>query len=253
MHKTIGVIAAMTTEVDTLVASKAWRGRSDAIFPAPDDERYLITCAGIGAENARAAAERMVSRDVAVLVSIGLAGGVDPALATGHVVLAKQAVEVSTEGEPRSWPAHARGAASVCASLVENGLDATVGTLVTVAEAVTTCPGKDALFRQTGALAVDMESSAVAQVASQAGLPFLGLRVICDSARMSLAPELARGLNADGSIRYAMLLRNLARRPVLIKDMLCMARAFARARTSLARVWRHLIEQQPLQSWVGTV
>lgn len=252
MHKTTGVIAAMTTEVDTLLASKAWRGRPDAIFPAPDDDRYLITCAGVGAENARMSAERMVSRGVAALVSIGMAGGLAPELATGHIVIATDVVQVDADTEAGSWPAHARGAAGACVCLTENGLDATCGTIVTVAEPVLTRRHKESLFQQTGALAVDMESSAVARVASQACLPFLGLRVVCDPARMSLAPELVSGLKPDGSVRYAAILQRLAQRPTLVRDMVSLARAFARARKSLGLAWHHLVEQQRTQTLMDT-
>ena len=56
------------------------------------------------------------------------------------------------------------------------------GRLLTSARSVGSVEDKAALFERTGAVAVDMESAAIAEVAEQHGLPFLAVRVVVDSA-----------------------------------------------------------------------
>ncbi len=51
-----------------------------------------LACAGPGPERARAAAARLAAEGAQVLVSFGLCGGLDPALAAGDLVLAEAVI-----------------------------------------------------------------------------------------------------------------------------------------------------------------
>jgi len=58
----------------------------------------------------------------------------------------------------------------------------------------------------SGAVAVDMESAAVAAVAQERALPFLAVRAIADPADMALPSAVMRAADAHGRINRPVLL-----------------------------------------------
>jgi hopanoid-associated phosphorylase len=138
------------------------------------------------------------------IISIGIAGGLAPALRAGNWVLADTIV---TDGQP--VPTDAVWTERLTARLP----DAAKGLFLGVDAIVTDSARKAELYRTTGALAVDMESHIVARVARRHRLPFAAARVICDPAHRSLPPAAQHGMKPDGSIDLAAVLRSLLARP----------------------------------------
>ncbi|PQP33335.1 hypothetical protein C6A37_13445, partial [Desulfobacteraceae bacterium SEEP-SAG9] len=81
-------------------------------------------CAGIGVENALIAARGLISEGVNALVSIGLSGGLDPRLKTGHIVIAVNLLQLEDENLKGPWHASAEGVARARDSLLAEGLPA---------------------------------------------------------------------------------------------------------------------------------
>ena len=104
-------------------------------------------------------------------------------------------------------------------------------------QAVLTIAHKKSLFKKTRALAVDMESAAIARVAQEENVPFFTLRVICDPADEEVPQKLYDCLDKNGNVRPAAVLFSLVRRPSLVLDMQRMGRHFAAARQALKRGW----------------
>jgi adenosylhomocysteine nucleosidase len=94
---------------------------------------------------------------------------------------------------------------------------------------------KAAARRETGAVAVDMESSAVAEVAVASHVPFLAVRVIVDTALDSI-PESVTAAGASGQVRIARLLTGLARSPGDIMALVRLSRRYGVAIRSLRAV-----------------
>ena len=251
MHPSVGIIVAMASEAVTLFGRSAWgfsKGRKLRTVSIKNGGHHFVTCAGIGVENARVAAERIVSEGAAALASIGLAGGLAPDLHTGHVIIASEVLQLNTAGSTVSWQADTDGAALAHASLRADRMAVDSGAILTANQAILTCRHKESLFKRTRALAVDMESAAVARVAHQACIPFFGLRTVCDTAHMTIPQELFSCLDQNGSIQIATVLRSLARRPALLGDMLQMGRIFSSARKALKHAWRILVKRQLLRT-----
>jgi hypothetical protein len=118
------------------------------------------------------------------------------------------------------------------------------GTTLTSSRAILTRDHKESLFRQTRALAVDMESAAVARTAQVANVPFFGLRVICDPAQVTVPPELSICLDDSGNVRLQPVVRNLTRRPSMLFDLLRLGRYYATARSVLKTAWRVQIKSE---------
>ncbi|MFB3819085.1 MAG: hypothetical protein ACE147_15585, partial [Candidatus Methylomirabilales bacterium] len=169
----------------------------------------VLIQAGLGPERARAAG-RLAAGPLACgsLWSLGLAGGLDPALRTGDLVLAEQ---VGTrEGPPSRHP----GAPALAAAL--RGWNVHAGPLVSVDAPVGTPEAKAALRRATRALAVDMEAAGVAAAAGAAGVPWLALKAVLDPADVAVPPALLAGAGPDGSLRPAAVLSGLWRPACLV-------------------------------------
>ncbi len=164
---------------------------------------------------AEVAAEALVAQGVQGLVSFGLAGGLDPALRPGALVC----------------PAHVREGETLYATTPLLGVRRH-GTLFAGEDIVTKASEKLALFASTCAVAVDLESGAVARVAARHGLPFAVLRAICDPAGQDLPPAALVALNG-GAIGVTQVLLSLARSPTQLPALLALAKNTAAARAAL--------------------
>ena len=75
------------------------------------------------------------------------------------------------------------------------------GTLLSTTAVVAQAAAKQALGQHSGALAVDMESYSVGQMAAQRHIPFAVLRTIFDAAHENMSLPVAACTTADGSLR----------------------------------------------------
>ncbi|MGY4344147.1 adenosylhomocysteine nucleosidase [Bradyrhizobium sp. GM7.3] len=119
------------------------------------------------------------------VISFGVAGGLDPTLRSGDVVLATEVLAGDTR-----WAAGLSLGDDLIDRLTSGRRRVVRGSLAGAEEVVTGRSCKAALHSETGAAAVDMESHIAAAYAAEAGLPFAAVRVISDPAHRAL-PALA--------------------------------------------------------------
>ena len=220
----LGVVCALRSEARHLgrpVASNAGVGS------LPDGTLVAITGMGLG--EAAAGTARLIAAGAGALISFGMAGGVDPALAAGCLFLPPEVG--SPEGlrftcDP-SWHAQLRAAFNAAV---------TEGRLLTVRAPLATAAAKAALWQASGARAVDMESSAVAELAQRHALPFMAVRVIIDDARAQLPGAIAAATGADGQVAAWRVGRHVLRHPRELAPLLRLARAYSAANATLAAV-----------------
>ena len=190
-----------------------------------------IACSGGSAERARSEAQRLLGQGAAALVSFGLAGGLAPGLRTGDLLLPDT---VRSEGFG-SWPVDPVWRERVHARLAAGGLQPQGGAIAGSDRILATAGDKRALSEATGALAVDMESHAVAAVATDAGIPFLVLRALADPFDQTV-PQVAReALRPDGAIRIRATFGGLLRQPGQLIELARLARQSALALAALRR------------------
>ncbi len=179
---------------------------------------------------AEIAAERLVARGATALLSFGLAGGLDPALKPGHLVVPLAVVE--------------HGITTHTDAALSKAIGGWFGGFLFAADRIVADPqAKRRLRALTGASAVDLESGAVARVASRHDLPFAVLRAICDHAHRALPPAALIALDTDGAISLRRVLGSLLRHPSQIGDMIGVGRDAAAARRALVRRVGDLIDQ----------
>jgi hopanoid-associated phosphorylase len=162
------------------------------------------------------------------VISFGVAGGLDPSLKSGDVVVATEVMA----GDAR-WLAGLTLNEELIASVALGRSRVVRGGLAGVEEVIAAQARKAALWLQTGAAAVDMESHIAAAYATEAGLPFAALRVISDPAHRAL-PALARNaIKPNGDIDVRMVLRGVVRNPRTLRALVSTGIDFNRALKSL--------------------
>lgn len=226
----------------------------------------LAVC-GMGKVNAARAAQVLCSayRPELLLLSGG-AGGLAGDARPGDLVVATEVVQYdlgawSTGGfrpagrgaawpASREWLARARGQAQRPAA---QGPVPRFGVICSGDQVVAEAGKRAALARQFGALAVDMESAGVAQVAAANGVPWLAVRGIsdglADNDALSLNLPLAVApLTLAGALEiYGGFAAELAGSPRKIGQLRAFLRRFREAGTVAAAFCLDVIAPNPLQ------
>ena len=175
--------------------------------------------------------DRAISDGGNGLLSFGLAGGLEPGLAAGSVVIATQVVSGDERFAPDDgWTQRLRVSLPEGLGRVMAGVDAPVASL----------PAKQALYALTGAAAVDLESHVAARAAVRAGLPFAALRAIADPAERALPRAAVVGMGSDGRPALGAVLRSLAHNPAQLRMLLRVAADARQGMAALARCKRML-------------
>ena len=157
-----------------------------------------------------------------LLVCAGFAGGLDPKLRSGDLVVAENLSSAEVLDRVRM--------------VVPTATPFVFGSILSRALPVESVADKAALFRETGALAVDMESEAVAAACRTAGVPLLVVRTISDPADAALPVPFADWFNLEGQRpRIPGLLKYLATHPGHIFPFAKFVRGLAPARQALTR------------------
>jgi adenosylhomocysteine nucleosidase len=224
----VGIVSALAVEARHFGPGK----RLDSPWPAQPvtlSDGTLLVVSGMGASAAAAGAHVLIRAGARALVSFGLAGGLDPALPSGAILLPSEVI--STGGASVLTAPHWRD--GLAAELAARG-PVSFGRLLTSTRAVGSVAEKAAVFRETGAAAVDMESSAVGEVAQTTGLPFIGVRVIVDNASDAVPGVLVAAANSGGELRTGQLIRSLVSRPGELGAFLRLAQRYRTAKRSLA-------------------
>lgn len=184
--------------VAIIVALASERACVDARLADDRMTMLMVKQSGPGPENAAAAARAVAESGADALVSLGLAGGLDSRLRAGvaivpdRIILASGATLVTDSG----WKTRIVRA-------IGGELATDEGALLSADTVLDTPDRKSAAAATTGAVAVDMESGAIAAVAADAGLPAVAIRVVADSAADTLPPGIERWIDSSGRRRAA--------------------------------------------------
>ena len=125
-----------------------------------------------------------------VVISTGFAGALNStpigSLVIGNEVLLGQPSDMLSDSEPQRILCHPDWVNTSLNIQLTGAYPLQVGRFVTLDRVLTHASQKLILEKRTGAVAVDMESGAIGQVAHQHGLPFLIVRAISDGIKEDL-------------------------------------------------------------------
>jgi nucleoside phosphorylase len=230
----VGVVAALAAEARALGLSMPRGGEPPLSDLAAFGGGALLAVSGIGRVAAEAAARALIEAGVSSLMTFGMAGGLDPALRAGSVVLPREviAADGTRFAASRDWRERVAAAVSPLRAVTE-------GSLLCSSHAIDTPVEKSKAFQRTGAAAVDMESAAVAQIASLHNLPFIAVRVIVDTAADTL-PRAVVNASRAGRLRTGRLIAGLILAPGEIAGLIRLTQRYRIAMRSLRAIGAQL-------------
>jgi adenosylhomocysteine nucleosidase len=186
----------------------------------------LVVETGVGTVRALRALDWLLNRptlgayEPSLLLCAGFAGALQASVDVGDVILARDVVDE----QGNVWFSSAD-----CPVLPQ----VKVGRLLTTSCFIGAPAQKLALGERYGALAVDMESAALAGRCHERGVPWACMRAVSDDVEVALSVEIAE-LVESGRVPLGRALRTLARKPSLLPQLLRLARQTRLAARRLA-------------------
>ncbi|HVU51714.1 MAG TPA: hypothetical protein VHL80_13555 [Polyangia bacterium] len=242
------IVAAMDEEVaplrERLVAraSGSLCGRPLA-FGRLGSAPVVLLVTGEGARNARGGLTSLLAQfPVSRILVAGVSGGLTPDVDVGSLVIGGRVVDV-LDGS-------VRGADEALVEAALRACHAPRGVLVTAPRIADSAEEKERLreaaTRACGGAAapsaVDLESSIFADVAAGAGVPWVALRAISDTAGESVPALLNRSRDEGGAIRRSRVVLGLLGDPRPLGRLLVLRRRVSTCALGLARAVAQLVE-----------
>ncbi|GAB6141946.1 purine phosphorylase [Methylosoma difficile] len=225
-----GIVVALPDELTTLTAKRVQK--KHCLFIS---DTLLVAYSGTGPANARQAAELLIHKGATQLISWGCAAALSPQLKPGDLALVDTLIDVDNYelSVDKDWHRHAKRLLAKHVTLYCGCLAESTGIVSSKAE-------KEQLRSFTDAIALDMESVAIAKVAEQHHLPFLAIRSIVDPVSMNLPRAISFAANAEGDIVLARLLLFLALHPLELPQLIKLGLHFSAAKKTLTLIAKHL-------------
>lgn len=181
-----------------------------------NETNFLVVSTGAGMQDARRVAE-VVCRihQPRMVISAGFAGALHPELQKYALFLPSEVVLESEEKrtffsklQPSDFPKELRTEMTFG------------GRLLTAARVIAKSEEKQRLGAKTGAIAVDMETFAVAELCAELDLPFLAVRVVSDAADENLPNDVQTLVEQKTTFsRWGAALQMMFQRPSSVCDM----------------------------------
>jgi adenosylhomocysteine nucleosidase len=214
----VGLVYALAMEAgaleDKLQGLISIRGGKFTVRQGGLKNRGIVVIhAGIGQQNAAQAAETLIAgHRPQWVIAAGLAGGLHADVKRGDIVMPD--CILGEDGRRLAIDLHVSPQQLAATPGVH------VGPLLTVERPVLKADAKAALGRQHGAVAVDMETLAVAEVCRREKQRFLAVRVISDAVGEELPADVERLIQKKTvARRIGATAGSLLRRPSAVKDL----------------------------------
>ncbi|REJ92616.1 MAG: 5'-methylthioadenosine nucleosidase [Planctomycetota bacterium] len=237
-HADVAIVCALPLEMAEFVRKldrvKRYTGGSFTFRGGVlKDTRVVVVESGTGVTLAARATQAVIDAHTPNwVISAGFAGALQEEMRIGDLVIANEVANESGES------------LSVDMKMPEDrdrGLF--VGRLMTAKQIVRTVDEKREISERTGALAVDLESFAVARVCGENKQKFLAIRVISDDMSADLPPEVLSVFGSTGSIRAGAVAGALWKRFSSAKDMWRLREQAADAAEKLAPFLEGVVKQ----------
>jgi len=238
IHADVGLVFATAIELGPLLARcdrvRKYTGGKFTFRGARLGEIKLafVQC-GMGATAARQATLALIDgHSPKWMISAGFSGALSPDLKLGDIVVGNSLVDEAGNELTIDvgMPANPAG-----------GLH--VGRMLMVDRIVRTVAEKRTLAEKSGALALDMESLAVATACREARARFMAIRSISDDMSADLPPEILSLVGETGSVRLGAALGALWKRPGSISDLWSLREVATTASERLAKFLVGVIRQ----------
>lgn len=240
-HADVGIVYALPIELaplaDQLTRLRKVAGKGFVVRGGLWGERRIaLVESGVGQKRSARATEALLEgHKPDWVLAAGFAGATAPSLAIADIVMADRVI--GADGKRLEMGVR------IPRSEIDKTPGVHVGAILTVDRLVRTAKEKRALYEETGAMAVDMETAAVARVCHERKVRCLAIRVISDTADHDLPPEAESVLGSSRFYRVGAAVGALWRRPQSYKDLWRLREQAHRAADRLAQFLGGIIDQ----------
>jgi len=172
------------------------------------------------------------------ILLLGVSGALAPGIETGALVVPDAIIHTSgfasgISDTPVEKISLDRKLVNLLHSRCQGKSALVSGHLLTVDSPLCSPSEKSRAFHSTKAVAVDMESYFLAQIAQRLDIPFLVVRAVSDRADQAIPKPVAHCLKGDGTIDPLKMAKALLSKPQAISHLLSLGLGFKRACSSL--------------------
>jgi len=201
-------------------------------------KELVMVATGIGHGRARETARRAfdVLPAPAMVIATGVAGALSPRLKPGDIVLADRILARLAEGAEvaHDLPLREQDVRDIARALGAAGLGYATGTLLSSHRVLASGADKRLAHEQTGAIAVEMETAALAMEANLRRLPFASVRTVLDAVGDEVAGGAVAVAGSGWPRRRIAAAGYLIRNPAMMLKLPRMAINLSRATRSIA-------------------
>ncbi len=233
----IGIIAALPAEAKCLYSKKLKAG-----LPIEILQDVFLCLSGIGHESALFAAKKLATLKVDALISWGVAGAIDKSLNSGDIILAGSIIN-----EGKRYPISEDWLNRISNHLQSASM-ISIGDIASSNEICASTADKRRLLQKTGALAVDMESAAIAKTATENNLDLLVIRTISDNADMAIPEAVLKHTDNLGQPRIFNFMLSCILKPHQFREISSLASGYKKGLTSLSEIAQVLKDKHFLYS-----
>ncbi|HHT9127046.1 MAG TPA: 5'-methylthioadenosine/S-adenosylhomocysteine nucleosidase [Candidatus Brocadiia bacterium] len=262
----IAIVCAMSSEVEPIKAQmnvlKTFSEESATFYQAEfNGFPITIVQSGIGMSKAVTVTKRLLQLfKIHLIISAGFAGGLQERINVGDLIIAKNVLYAKhtcierPAGATRRVAPTSEGLKVIsnlpCESSFvrlardignEEGLKIHVGDIITVDEMIAQSKTKMSLGENLSALAVDMETAFIGQVASDAGIPFVSVRSISDDVNDDIVVDFKHFVDDAGNVKFRSVVSQISKVLPHIVQLRQMHKQAKIAATTLAAFLPHFI------------
>lgn len=216
MSAFVAVICGLKSEAAAIKASLA--------AAKIDQGKARIGVSGANAARAEDLAEGLIAAGARAVISAGLCGALDPALAPGDLIIGERVVSASGDvilSDRALLAAAPKGALQVAIF----GSD----------DIVDSAERKRALFGRYASQTVDMESHGAARAAARANIPFIAVRSVADGAARVLPKAALGAVTPSGGVNIVGVLIECVKAPQQFEEIAMLGRESGAATGTLRR------------------
>jgi len=224
-----GIIVALSDELSSLTSKKINKGETAFI-----NDNTLIAISGAGPKNAAKASQLLIDQGAERLISWGCAAALKAELKPGDLVIPETLHSENQEefSIASPWLSHTLKLLSPLCPLTDSLLESS--------SIVGESSAKKKLHQQSTAIALDMESIAIAKTAAQYNYPALIIRCIADPVNMDLPKAINYALNQHGDVELSKLLWFVLTHPAELPGLIKLGLHFKTAKNKLKSVAKQL-------------
>ena len=212
------------------------------------DKKMFRSCwSGSGSANSRRVADQLLKQPKRAGFSVcraflicGFAGGLVDGLTPGTLVIGDSVIDSSGT----MLTADSRLLA-IAESVRLPELAAMRGTIFTDNKVLTRSAEKRALAQQRDVIAVDMETFAAAEVAREAGVPWLAARVVTDGAADDMPFDFNAMTGTDGNVNKGRVIVSALTHPLTVPALIRLGSRSSRAARNLAKFLQAYLQALP--------